>query len=83
MHIQNSKTFVEGHILPVTYVSEGVISNFQYALIKSFEIKFTFFTVSHKTFLTFGWFYVIINITIGQKLFVENPLKLHHINVNI
>lgn len=32
-HIQNLETMIGGYILPVTYVSEGVIANLQYALI--------------------------------------------------
>ena len=32
-HIQNSETMVGGHILPVTYVADGILANLQYALI--------------------------------------------------
>ena len=35
--IQNSETMVGGHILPVTYVSNGLLSNLQYALITGID----------------------------------------------
>lgn len=36
-YIQNSATMVGGHILPVTYVSNGVLGNLQYALIAGLD----------------------------------------------
>lgn len=36
-HILNSETILDGHILPVTYVSEGGLANLQYALITGID----------------------------------------------
>ena len=36
-YIQNSETMLNGHILPVTYVSDGLLANMQYALITGID----------------------------------------------
>ncbi len=36
-YMQNSETMLDRHILPVTYVSEGVLANLQYALITGID----------------------------------------------
>ena len=36
-HILNSETMAGGHILPVTYVSDGIFANLQYALITGID----------------------------------------------